>query len=257
MIFRRKRWFSRSSAVKTTILLSVVFFFSTVAADDAAAQRRFSRTYPTGHAVRLTLTNRSGMVEVEGWDRAEINITANLDPPGANIVPQNLSGEIVINLLRDNPNRDVGSVNFKIRVPRHTLVNIETRIGNLRVSDIRSAFIRAHISTDGDIQLTNVSSGVVVAENGIGDIFYDGDMQEGGSYRFSSMQGTITLRIPFNSSFKLVATAPSSRNINLGQFASRDLSFVGDGRRVIGKFGTGSATLNATNQRGSIYFIRR
>jgi hypothetical protein len=90
-----------------------------------------------------------------------------------------------------------------------------------------------------------------------GDIFFDGDLAGGGNYRFSSMKGNINLRIPFTSSFRLVATAPSTRNISLGPFANASMSYLGDGRRVVGRFGDGSAALTVTNQRGSISFIRR
>ena len=97
----------------------------------------------------------------------------------------------------------------------------------------------------------------VLAENGTGDIFFDGEIQEGGNYRFSSMSGSTNIRIPFNSSFRVVATAPSTRNISLGACAGANLNFLGDGRRIVGKCGDGSATMTVTNQRGSIKFIPR
>ena len=87
--------------------------------------------------------------------------------------------------------------------------------------------------------------------------FFDGELAPGGNYRFSSMSGNINLRIPFNASFRLVATAPSTRNISLGVFGAGNLNYLGDGRRVVGRFGDGSATLSVTNQRGSIGFLRR
>ncbi|MBA2735864.1 MAG: hypothetical protein H0U50_03645, partial [Pyrinomonadaceae bacterium] len=77
------------------------------------------------------------------------------------------------------------------------------------------------------------------------------------NYLFTSMRGVINLRIPFESSFKLVATAPSTRGINLGSFSNGKMNFVGDGRRVIGKVGDGSASFTVTNQRGIISFITR
>lgn len=237
------------------MLLSVVFLFA-LFAGEAAAQKRFSRTYPAGQNVRLTLMNRSGTVTVEGWNRPEINITASLEAPSATIVPQSLSGTIVINVLRDNQGKDVGDVNFTIRVPVNAMVDIETRIGNLNVSNVRSGLVRAHISSEGDIILTNIYATAVRAENGIGDIFFDGEILEGGTYRFSSMKGNINIRIPFTSSFRLVATAPSTRNITLGAFANSGTNF-GDGRRVVGKFGDGSATLTVTNQKGGIGFLLR
>jgi hypothetical protein len=91
----------------------------------------------------------------------------------------------------------------------------------------------------------------------IGDIFFDGNIQREGTYRFTSTRGNINLRIPFNSSFRLVATAPSTRNIALGSFSNAGMSLVSEGRRVIGKMGDGSASITVTNQRGSISFIRR
>lgn len=245
---------------KTTILLwlSVVFFFALVGGEQVAAQKKFAKTYPAGKNVRLELTNRTGTVTIEGWDRAEVAISAYLEKPSANIEPQSLSGTIRINLVKDNHGRnEVGNVNFLIRVPFASSVDIETRMGNLNVSNIRGGLVRAHISSEGDITLTNIGSSAVSAENGIGDIFFDGEIQREGNYRFTSMRGNINLRIPFESSFKLVATAPSTRSINLGSFSGGGMRLVGNGRQVVGQSGDGSASFTVTNHRGSIAFIRR
>jgi len=252
-----KNRFSSDLIAKTTILLllSVVFFF---APGNASAQRRFSKTYPATRNVRLTLNNRSGQVTVEGWNRPEVQIQAYLETPAAAINPQVIDGTILINMVKDNYGRsDIGSVNFTIRVPFDAAVDIETRVGNLNVSSVRGTLVRAKISSDGDITLTNISAKWVSAENGIGNIFFDGDLQPGGTYRFTSMSGDINLRVPFTSSFKLMATAPSTRSINLGSFSNENLRIVGDGRRVTGQFGNGSSYITVTNQRGSIAFIRR
>lgn len=248
--------FGSAALKKTTFLLiSVVFFF--VSAGEVTAQKKFSKSYPASKNVRLQLTNRSGIIVVEGWNKAEVAITAVLEAPAANIEPQNLSGTIYINLVKDNQGRsDVGNVNFYIKVPYSSSVDIETRMGDLKVTDIGGGLVRAHVTTEGDITLLNISAGAVSAENGIGNIFYDGEFQENGVYRFNSMKGDISLRIPTNSSFRLVATAPSTRQISLGSFSNSGLNFT-DGRRVFGKIGDGSASLTVTNQRGSISFIRR
>ena len=242
---------------KTTVLLllSVVFFFA-FGARDAAAQKRFSKTYPTGSSVKIVLNNRSGTVEVEGWNRAEVNVSAYLETPAASIIPEIRNGAICIDLVKDNPGRDIGSVNFKIRVPFDASVDIETKIGNLSVTSVRGFLVRARIYSDGDINLTDISADNVIAENMTGNIFYDGEIAAGGTYRFSSLQGDISLRVPFNSSFRLVATAPSTRRISLGSFGGNMRSF-GDGRRVVGQNGDGSAALTVPTQRGSITFSRR
>ncbi|MGI8813192.1 MAG: hypothetical protein ACR2IH_11805 [Pyrinomonadaceae bacterium] len=234
--------------------MSVVFFF---APGYVSAQKKYSKNFPAASDVRLQLLNRSGTVTVEGWDRPEVNISAYLEAPSAAISPISSGGIIYVNLVKDNQGRDVGNVNFMIRVPYTSSVDIETRIGNLTVTNIRGGLVRAHISSEGDIILTNIGATAVAADNGIGDIFYDGEIQPDGLYRFASIKGNINLRIPFSSSFRLMATAPSSRNISLGQFANANMSFQGDGRRVSGRFGDGRASLNVTNQRGAISFFRR
>ena len=247
---------------KTTILiLSVVFFFVSflAAMPEILAQRKFSKTFPATKNVRLELTNRTGTVEVQGWDKDVIQISAYLEEPAAVIIPQNLSGKILINVVKDNQDRgEVGSCNFIIKVPYSSWVSIETRIGNLIINNVRGELVRAHVTAEGDITLTNIFANSVAAENVIGNILFDGEIQEGGSYRFTSVSGAINLRIPFTSSFKMVATAPSTRSIDLGDFSGNgDFSRVGDGRRVVGRLNGGSATLTVTNMRGTISFIRR
>ena len=106
--------------------------------------------------------NRTGTVTVEGWDKPEINISAYLEAPAANIEPQSLSGTVYINLVRDNQGRnEVGNVNFLIKVPFSSSVDIETRMGNLNVSNVGGGLVRAHISSEGDITLTNISASAV------------------------------------------------------------------------------------------------
>ncbi|MCA0254248.1 MAG: hypothetical protein LCH20_02045 [Proteobacteria bacterium] len=257
MIFSPRKFQNIRLAKKTTILLlSVVFFFVSFQ-DEAFGQKKFSKSYPATKNIRLQLTNRSGTVTVEGWNKDEVRISALMEAPVANIVPQNLSGTIVINVKKDNQGRgEVGDVNFNIKVPYTSSVDIETVMGNLSVTNVSGGLVRAHITSEGDITLTNIGAGSVSAENMIGDIFYDGEVQGGGTYRFVSTRGNINLRIPFRSSFRLVATAPSTRNISLGSFSSPGFGTV-DGRRVTGRFGDGSASLIVTNQRGSISFISR
>lgn len=241
--------------------LSALFALSiclTLAADTVVAQKRFSKTFPAGNNVRLQLTNRSGTVTVEGWNRQEVRLEAYLEAPAATLTPQLINGTIYVNLVKENQGRaDVGNVNFNVRVPYGSSVDIETLIGNLIVSNVRGGLVRAHITSEGDITLTNIAANQVSAQNGIGDIFYDGELRPGGSYRFISMRGNINLRIPLSSSFKLVATAPTTREISLGSFANTNMSYMGDGRRVVGRFGNGASTLTVTNQRGSISFLNR
>jgi len=182
-----------------------------------------------------------------------------MEAPAAKIVPDLSSDSLVINVVRDNYGRgDVGSVNFDVKVPVGSTVDIETRMGNLTVRDVSGGMVRANVTSEGDITLSGVKSSSVMANNVTGDIFFDGEFQAGGNYRFSTTRGNVNLRIPLDSSFRMVATAPSTRNINLGAFSNNGLNFVSnDERRIVGNVNGGESTLTLTSQRGSISFIRR
>jgi DUF4097 and DUF4098 domain-containing protein YvlB len=243
---------------KSLLVSTALIIFGVVFVSNASAQKKFSTSYTAQKNVRLQLTNRSGTVTVEGWNKDKIEISAYLEAPAANIVPQNLSGTILINVVKDNQGRnDVGNVNFTIKVPYSSSVDIETRMGNLSVSNVTGGLVRASITSEGDITLTNISATSVSAENIIGDIFFDGVIKANGNYRFSSTKGNINLRFPTQSNFKLIATAPSTRNISLGSLSNAGFRFISNGQRVMGSVGDGSATISVTNQRGSIAFLSR
>jgi hypothetical protein len=249
----------RYKILMTRVLLALAAFsilsFST--ALDTFAQRSFSKTYPARRNVRLTLRNWSGAITVETWGRSEIKITAQMESPAARFTPEMSDTGLKVDVVTATRGRgDVGAVNFKIQVPASSTVDLETKRGNITVSGVQGLMVRAHVM-EGDIQLTDIRAAVVSAESITGDILFDGELMSGGTYDFQSVQGNINIRIPEDSAFRLVATAPLTRNIALGTFANTGLSFISDGRKVVGNVGDGRASLNILNQRGGISFLRR
>jgi len=169
-------------ALLTAFVFCTLFF---AFAGDVSAQKKFSKSYPASKNIRLQLTNRSGTITVRGWNRDRVQISAILQKPIANLTPRNLSGTIIVDVVRDNKGRnEVGDVNFTVYVPYSSSVDIETRIGNLLVSNVQGGLVRAHISSEGDITLTNIGAANVSAKNVIGDIFYYGVFRSNGVYRF-------------------------------------------------------------------------
>lgn len=244
---------------RTRALLAVaVSLFSLSLAVNVSAQRSFTRKYPARQNVRLELLNRFGRIEVLAWNRNEIKVKANMDSPVARFNPAQSEDALVIDVVSDNRGRgEIGDVNFQIWVPSNSTVEIVTRRGNIIVRDVSGSRVRAR-SFEGDIELTGIRSATVMAENTMGNITYDGELASGGEYVFKSTQGDISISLPANSAFRLVATAPMTRSIGLGPFPSGGLSFIGEGRKVVGNVGDGAAaSLTVTNLRGSIKFFRR
>lgn len=223
---------------------------------DALAQRSVTRKYPAQKNVRLEMKNISGTITVEAWDKNEILVTAKIFSPNDSFTPEQTEGRFGIDVLRDNHGRMVGDINFTVKVPVNSTINIETKRGNISINNIHGEMVRAHISTGGDLEMTGIRVNQVIAENGTGNLFFDGELAPGGSYTFKSLAGDMTIRIPANSSFSLVANG-QPQSINLNSFASPGLSFVGDGRKVYGNVGRseGRATLTILNQRGTISLL--
>ncbi|MCA1817301.1 MAG: hypothetical protein LC746_13080 [Acidobacteria bacterium] len=245
---------SRASVAASSLVVALAL------ASSVCAQQKFSRVYRTPRRnIRLQLTNRSGTIEIEGWDRSEIRVTAELESPAAKFTPVLDDEGLVIDVMGDTRGREgVGDVNFKIQVPADATVDLETRIGQISVRNVHGSMVRAVVASSGDIDLTGIRALKVMASNITGNILFDAELLSGGLYDLKSTKGDINVRIAGGSGFTLTATAPRTRNIDLGTLARRgDFSFQGDNRRVVGRVGDGSATLMTTGWGGSISFFTR
>jgi len=243
--------------VQAVRLTASVIFLVASLATVAVGQRSVSRHFPAGKNVRLELKNLSGTITVETWDRDDIKVTAMMDTPTVHFNPRQTDTGLVIDIVGDNRGRgDVGDVNFKVQLPPRSSVDLETRRGQINVSNVQGDLVRAHVWTSGDIQLYGINAARVMASNSTGDIFFDGEFASGGTYEFKSGQGTITLQLPVNCGFRLVATAPAQK-ISMGKFWNPNMKTLGEGRRIIGDVGDGRASVTVTNYNGDIKFRLR
>jgi hypothetical protein len=238
-------------------LLLSAFLLVMLLTTGVVAQKRVSRHFRPGKNVRLELKNLSGTITVETWSRDEIKITALMEAPAVLFNPRQTETGLVIDIVGDNRGRaDVGDVNFRVQVPARSSVDLETRRGQINVSNLHGDLVRAHVWTSGDMQLHGINSARVFASNTTGDIFFDGEFASGGTYEFKSGQGTITLQLPVNCGFRLVATAPAKK-ISMGKFWNDKMRTLGEGQRIVGDVGDGRASVTVTNYQGNIQFVRR
>ena len=246
----------RSTSARRALPFAVATVIAFCCVSSGKAQQHLSKHYQTGKNVRIELRNISGTIVVESWNKDEIRLSATIESPNAHIVPKQMDESLIVDVMSDNRGRgDVGDVNFKLQVPVSSSVDLETRRGQISVSNLRGASVRAHVSTEGDIELTNIIAGQVVAQNTIGNIFFDGEFSTGGTYEFKSTKGDITIRIPGNSAFRLVAASPA-RKITLGDFWNNGFK-TQDGRRYVGDVGDGRSSVSVTNFNGQITFMRK
>ncbi len=218
------------------------------------AQEKMSKRYAAGKNVRIELRNISGTIVVESWNKDEIRLSATIESKGTHVTPKQINDSLVVDVMSENRGKgDVGDINFKLQVPVNSSVDLETRRGNISVANIRGGLVRAHVSSEGDIELTNVTATHVVAQNVIGNIFFDGEFQRYGTYEFKSNKGDITFRIPGDSAFRLEAASPA-RKIALNDFWNKNFKSQ-DGRKIVGDVGDGRSSVSIINFSGQITFL--
>jgi hypothetical protein len=238
-----------------SLLLLIVFL--TQSFQWVNAQQKLNKRYPASRTVRIELKNISGTIIVESWARDEVKLTAVLESPAARLTPRVTADQLIIDVMGENRGRgDVGSANFKLQVPVNATVDLETRQGDITVSNIRSDLVRAYVSSEGDIVLTGINAKRLIAQNRMGNIFFDGEFMGDGEYFFRSGQGDIQIRIPADSAFRVNASSQMGK-IALGQFWNSGFRNLGDGRKYEGDVRNGHAKVTVANFQGSITFLRR
>jgi len=246
---------SKFCRVCLSLLLLIVFLTQSFQLTNA--QQKLNKRYPASRNVRIELKNISGTIIVESWQRDEVKLTAVLESPAARFTPRVTADQLIIDVMGENRGRgDVGSANFRLQVPINATVDLETRQGDITVSNIRSDLVRAYVSSEGDIVLTGINAKRIIAQNRMGNIFFDGEFVSDGEYFFRSGQGDIQIRIPADSAFRVNASSQTGK-IALGQFWNSGFRNLGDGRKYEGDVRNGHAKVTVANFQGSITFLRR
>ena len=243
----RTRHTTKTPSIRLTLCL--VFFFAFVAIQ-ADSQPRFERTYTPRHPAHLTISNVNGNINVVSWQKRTIQARANA-APFISIEDRVIGDDITISTKR---NLRLGRADFDVSVPPETSLTIKNIVGNIEIRGISG-----HVSVrsiDSDIHLVKVNSSAVDVTVTSGDIFFDGNLHDGGSYSLQSMKGDLDVTVPRDTPFNLNARA-LSENINLGSFLS---SLTGSSRGPKGVSGTylrGGSRLTLTAYAGRIFLHKK
>jgi DUF4097 and DUF4098 domain-containing protein YvlB len=191
-------------------------------------------TVPQAMALALSGTYAEITVDgVTGPIRAEtVDGVVNVRGGRGNITLSSIQGSVT---LADASGRiEVTSVNEDVE-----LANVS---GEIKVE-----------TTNGEVTLTGIRASSVEAATINGDVTYDGTINDGGSYAFSSHNGDITVTVPERANVTItVATANGDID------ASFPLPVTGTPgkRRWTFKLGSGSARLEAESFQGDIQLRR-
>ncbi len=156
----------------------------------ANSSARFERTYSPRGPAHLSISNINGSIRVIGWDRKSIVARANADP-SISIEDQVVGDDITLTTRR---RLSLGRANFEVSVPPETSLAIKNVIGRIELQNIIG-----HVSVnsiDSDVHLVGIDSPSVDVRVTSGDIYFDGKLDEAGSYNLQSMRGDVDVTLP-------------------------------------------------------------
>lgn len=253
-MFRRMLHTSRHAGPKRTkfpigIIVAGLLCFGTLAVSSDSLSR-FERTYAPQGPAHLTISNVNGSIRIVAWDKKTIFARAN-SAPSVVIEDQVIGNDIEIATKR---NLRLGHADFEVSAPPETAVTVKNYVGEIELKGING-----HVtvnSIDSNVHLINIKSPAVDVRVTTGDIYFDGELDDGGAYSFQSMKGDLDITLPSGTPFNLNARA-LSENINLGSFIN---SLTGSSRGPKGIAGTnlrGGPRLTLTSYAGRILLHKK
>lgn len=285
----------------TTRLALAALALLTVA---AWAQTPIDETKSTGPKDRVEISNVKGKVEVEAWDRNEVQVSGTL---GRNTERMDFDRDddmVRIKVIIPRNAWRVGDTDLLIRVPALNKVKVDCVSGSIEVRDMQSDLdlrsvsggvrasrcagnvkaesVSGSIHLDGDfgeceaqtvsgsvhvrtvrdeVRAQSVSGSVnvegttpkrVECQSTSGSISYTGGLAPEARLDASTHSGSVTLRLPADVSARVHADTFSG-GINNGLSSAEPIRpKYGPGSSLDTKFGTGSATINASAFSGSV-----
>jgi DUF4097 and DUF4098 domain-containing protein YvlB len=229
----------RATATEGRVRLRASSTLATLRAssDYGMPEVRYEITVPAG--VRVLMESQAGEMRATGL-RGDIEI----ETISANVHLEDISGLA-----------SVETISGTVVASRLTGgASIETTSGDVTLTDVTGE--TSVESTSGTLILNDVRATVVGAETVSGEVRFQGSVEAGGRYEFSSHSGTIRLALPANAGALLTlstysGTVNSDFPITLQQGASS-----GRDKQLQFRLGSGNARLTAESFSGNIIITR-
>jgi DUF4097 and DUF4098 domain-containing protein YvlB len=245
---------------KHTILtvLALVLLAIPAAAGDWGMTEDFKETRNLAAGGELNLENINGNVEIEGWDRDEVEINytkrsrsqEGLDRMEVLIEENGDRLSISTEYKKSSGRNNNGAVDFTVYVPRGAALELDLVNGNLDVKghegSINADLVNGNLTAElaGEAELGTVNGSLDVTLNA---------MQATGRYELSSVNGGLTLRLPAGAGARVEAeTVHGSISNDFGMEVDKG-RYVGKSLR--GKIGDGGADIELSNVNGSIKIV--
>jgi DUF4097 and DUF4098 domain-containing protein YvlB len=236
------------SSITLALFASAFLAMGSVMADTTV---KFERTYSPQGLAHLTLSNVNGTINITGWNKKTISVRSNAEP--AVTIQDKVAGDdITITVKRDLLR--LRRSDFEIFVPVNTSLILKSFMGDIEVNGVAG-----HVSInsiDSNVRLAGLNSPSVDVRVTSGDVFFEGQLHEGGTYNLQSFKGDIDVTLPGATSFSLNARA-LSENINLGGFLNSLSRSTRGAKGVSGTYLNGNSRLTLTAFAGRILLHKK
>ncbi len=231
----------------------VILLAATLGASAAPEEKVWSATYPLAPGGEVSVTNVQGSIVVEGWERAEVELTAvqtvAAGSTEAGVGVERGTDRLAVRTLYPAENAEPVAVNYFLRVPRQTRLE-----GLLTVNgDIRVRAVEGHVSArtlNGNIEQEGGTGSVKArALNGHIRLAMRAVPGRNGELSLETVNGNIELLLPGR------AEADLEMKTVAGRIASRILVSVSEtpgDTALRARLGRGGAAVRLRTVRGDI-----
>lgn len=247
----------RRFGVRTMLLLGGLLF---VCLPGFANDEFFQKTYPLHAGGSFLLENVSGSVEVDGWNRDEVEVRAikmakndSSDVSDVQIDVESQPGEVMVRTLYPRGGSSEVAVKYHIYVPSRVLLsNIETVNGSVLVRGVEgSGDIR---SVNGNVEVLK-SAGRFSARTTNGNVRLELlELRDGAPMNVETVNGSVVLGLPSSARANLKVL-----NLN-GEFFSElpvTSTMASTAARTFrAKLGFGGGEISVRTVNGAIRLVR-
>jgi hypothetical protein len=190
---------------------------------------RVSKSFTVSGTPTINLGTFDGAILVQAWDKSEVSYVAtkraNSDESLRQIsLEANQQGSLISITARANRDRDNGTVELQVNVPRNANLHLSSDDGRLRIEGVSGQLVartgdgsievsggkgRVEVNTgDGHIKISSFD-GEIDARTGDGSINLEGSFTAVAAH---TGDGSITLGVPANSNFVIETNAEDLTN---------------------------------------------
>lgn len=223
----------------------------------ATTVESWKASYPLPAGGRVSVANVQGSIEVEAWDRAEVELTVNKSTEGeraglsqVEIGVESRGDWLQVRTLYPGDLEEPVAVDYRLRVPRQVrLEELRTVNGNIAVRNVEGTLDARTLN--GDIEATGIAGSVSARSvNGSVRVALRALPEAGGGIQLETINGDLRLLLPAAADVALELSTVAGRIESGLLFEARGA--LGD-TTLRARLGRGRIPTRLRTLRGNIY----